>query len=69
MALTGDAASCIRDDRRRLLRPSVIPDDAISLFDVPHAPGLPLFRYLLRLHLASLEFNNVVKKKEMFLPL
>lgn len=46
------------DDRRRLLRPSVIPDDAISVFArlQVRLPLFYLFRYLAE---TPLEFNNL----------
>jgi len=54
----GDAAaSCIRHDRRRLLRPSVIPDDAIS----PRAP-FPGARHPRACPVEK--FNNAVEKAE-----
>ena len=58
------------DDRRRLLRPSVIPDDAISVFDVLRSPlGSPasfssfIPFAILRVE-TSLEFNNLAGTRE-----
>lgn len=54
------------DDRRRLLRPSVISDDAISVLEMPRSPsGVCPFRFLC--DETSLEFNNFTAKRETFL--
>lgn len=51
------------DDRRRLLRPSVISDDAISVLNMPRSPpGVCPFRFLC--DETSLEFNNFTAKRE-----
>lgn len=50
------------DDRRRLLRPSVILDD-ISVLDMsPSSPGVYPFRFLC--HETTLEFNNLAEKRD-----